>query len=245
MFGGHAWAEILAGKEWIPLDAAIVNAGVADATHLEIIASSLANGPGEMSIGAAQQIFGQVDISILEYETAGKTTVAPADAKPFSVEGNRYVNPWLGIVLTKPADFAFTKLDAIWPDPAIVGLTGPNDEKVTLEEQPVYPWQDAAMTAAERLGGLIPRGKTGTLTIGEGAGGTRRPAAGAVGHVSAQSARVTVTETAGKKVPAIYSADGKKAAAAFGRGAVLLLLRVEGPGAADLLSGLAADLRLE
>ena len=54
MFGGHAWAEVLVGEEWVPLDAAIVNEGPADATHLAIIASSLENGPGELSLGAAQ-----------------------------------------------------------------------------------------------------------------------------------------------------------------------------------------------
>jgi transglutaminase-like putative cysteine protease len=221
MFGGHAWAEILAGKEWIPLDAAIVNAGVADATHLAIIASSLAGGPGEMSLGAAQQIFGQVDISILEYETGGKTTVVPADARPFTAEGNRYVNPWLGIALTKPADFAFSKLDAIWPDPTVVGLTGPDGVKAAIVEMPAYPWQDLEKAAVERLAGVVPGGKVGKLTIGEGPAESR-------------------TTGEGKAVPAIYSSNGKTAAAAFGRGAVLLVLKVEGPGAADLLRRLAS-----
>jgi transglutaminase-like putative cysteine protease len=214
MFGGHAWAEILAGKEWIPLDAAIGNTGVADATHLTIIASSLAGGPGEMSLGAAQQIFGQVDISILEYETGGKTTVVPADAKPFTAEGSRYANPWLGIALTKPTDFAFSKLDAIWPDPTVVGLTGPGGVKAGVEELPAYPWQDLEKAAVERLAGVVPGGKSGKLAIGEG--------------------------PAGKSVPAIYSANGKKAAAAFGQGVVLLVLKVEGPDAAVLLRQLAA-----
>jgi transglutaminase-like putative cysteine protease len=226
MFGGHAWAEILAGKEWIPLDAAIVNAGVADATHLAIIASSLAGGPGEMSLGAAQQIFGQVDISILEYETGGKTTVVPADARPFTAEGNRYVNPWLGIALTKPADFAFSKLDAIWPDPTVVGLTGPDGVKAAIVEMPAYPWQDLEKAAVERLAGVVPGGKSGKLTVGEGPAESR-------------------TTGEGRAVPAIYSSNGKTAAAAFGRGAVLLVLKVEGPGAADLLRRLAGNLRLD
>jgi hypothetical protein len=216
MFGGHAWAEILAGKEWIPLDAAIVNDGVADAAHLAIIASSLANGPGEMSLGPAQQIFGQVDISILEYETGGKRTAVPADAKPFTVEGNRYFNPWLGIALTKPDDFAFAELNAIWPDPTIVGLTGPNGEKAQLAEQPLYPWQEPQKTAAERLARLVAAGKSEALKMGK---------AGAE-----------------QSVPAIYSADGKSAAAAFSRGLGLLVLRVEGANAANLLRTLAQNL---
>ncbi len=219
MFGGHAWTEILAGNEWIPLDAAIVNEGVADAAHLAIITSSLASGPGEMSLGAAQQIFGQVDISILEYESAGKSTAVPADAKPFTVEGNRYVNPWLGLALNKPGDYRFAKLDAVWPDPAIVGLSGPRGEKASLEEQPVFPWQELPKVAVERLAKLLPRGKKGTVTIGE--------------------------DPERKSVPAIHSADGKTAAAAFGRGATLLVLKVEGTGAAGLLRRLAEGIRLD
>jgi transglutaminase-like putative cysteine protease len=216
MFGGHAWAEILAGKTWVPVDAAIVNAGVADATHLAIVSSSLVNGPGEMSLGPAQQIFGQVDISILEYETAGKTMAVPADAKPYTVEGNRYVNPWLGITLTKPGDFAFAKVDAIWPDPTIVGLAGPAGEKVRLEEQAIYPWQEPRRAAAERLARLAPGAKSGVLELGE--------------------------RGAEKSVPAIYAPDGKLAAAAFGRGAELLVLRVDGPDAANILRALAQGL---
>jgi hypothetical protein len=217
MFGGHAWTEILAGNGWIPLDAAIVNEGVADAAHLAIVTSSLAGGPGEMSLGAAQQIFGQVDIGILEYESAGKSTTVPADAKPFTVEGNRYVNPWLGLALTKPGDYRFAKLDAVWPDPAVVGLSGPQGEKASLEELPVYPWQELPKVAVERLAKFLPRGKKGTVALGEGA--------------------------ARKSVPAIHSSDGKTAAAAFGRGAALFMLKAEGAGAADLLRRLAADFR--
>jgi transglutaminase-like putative cysteine protease len=288
MFGGHAWAEVLAGKEWFPVDAAIVNAGGADATHLQIIASSLVNGPGEMGLGAAQQIFGQVDIRILEYDTDKKTIVVPMDAKPYMVEGNRYVNPWLGIELTKPQDFAFAKLDAIWPDPTIVELTGPNGVKARLEEQPVYPWQEPEKAAAERLSKLVPGGRAETLEIGEGPADIGKDTAGSgEGKSSAanepteastaepgraptdtQAARSGITtpgerlvmslrvseaneaipqalENSPRRVPAIYSADGKTAAAAFGRGAVLLVLRVEGPDAADLLRLLAASFRFE
>jgi Transglutaminase-like superfamily len=219
MFGGHAWAEILAGREWIPLDAAIVNEGVADAAHLAIITSSLAGGPGELSVGAAQQIFGQVDIGILEYDSAGKTTAVPPDAKPFMVEGNRYFNPWLGLALTKPGDFRFARLDAVWPDATIVGLSGPNGEKASLEEQPVSPWQEMQKAAEERLARLVSPGKRGTVMVGE--------------------------DPASQSVPAVFATNGKTAAAAFGRGASLFVLKVEGAGAADLLRRLAADIRLD
>ncbi len=221
MFGGHAWAEIFSGREWIPVDAAIVNAGVADATHVRVMASSLAGGPGEMSIGPAQQIFGQVDISILEYDTDKRTTVVPPDAKPYTVEGNRYVNPWLSITLAKPPDFVFAKLDAIWPDPTVVGLMGPNGEKVSLEEQPVYPWESAGRAAAERVRRLVPKPKSGQSSLGE--------------------------RLADRWTEVLRSTDGRTAAAAFARDQAtcdLLVLKVEGPDAERILRQIAESLRL-
>ncbi|OGD22305.1 MAG: hypothetical protein A2W03_09460 [Candidatus Aminicenantes bacterium RBG_16_63_16] len=250
MFGGHAWAEIMAGKECVPLDAAIVNEGVGDAGHLTIVASSLAMGAGEIGIGPAQQIFGQVDIAILEYETAGKTTVVGADARPFLVEGNRYRNPWLGVEIEKPADFAFAKLDAIWPDPTVVGMTGPNGQKAALEEQPFYPWLEMPKAAAERLAKLVPGGKSGTLTVGERPGATKgqgKPDAegsAEMGKNRSKEAEPPTNMKMDKQVPAIYASDGKTAAAAFGRGAVLYVLKAEGPDAPGLLRRLAAGLRL-
>lgn len=231
MFGGHAWTEILAGKEWVPLDAAIVNEGVADAAHLTVITSSLATGAGEMGVGPAQQVFGQVDIRILEYETVGKTTVVPEDASPFVVNGNRYLNSWLGVAFSKPAEFVFSKLDAIWPDPTLVGMTGPDGVKAALEEQAIFPWLDKEEGVAERLAKLVPGGKTGRLAIGEGPKGE---GAGKPGAPSTGS------------VPAIYSRDGKTAAAAFvARGPVLYVLKAEGPDAPALLRRLAPGFNLD
>ncbi len=80
----------MVGEMWIPLDAAIVNEGVADATRFYFVASSLADGWGELALGPAQQVFGQVGIDILEYETAGTTSVVPEGAKSFEIESNRY-----------------------------------------------------------------------------------------------------------------------------------------------------------
>ena len=65
----------------------------------------------------------------------------------------------------------------------------------------------------------MPKGKSGTVTIGEG--------------------------REKRSVPAILSRDGKTAAAGFGRGATLFVLRVEGAGAPDVLRELAAGTRLD
>ncbi len=216
MFGGHAWTEILEGEEWVPLDAAVVNEGAADAARIAFLASSLAEGPGELGLGAVQQVFGQVDIEIQEYEIDGKTFTVPAGAKPFTIEGNRYKNPWLGIELEEPGDFQFTKLDAVWPDPTIVALEGPRGLRVSLEQYEAYPWQDVKKEARKKLATLIPEGRELDFKI---AGGP--PTCG------------------------LADARGLKAALAVCRGIEVFILRAEGPDAPNLLRHLARHLRLE
>ncbi len=250
MFGGHAWTEILAGNEWIPLDAAIVNEGVADAAHLAIITSSLAGGPGEMSLGAAQQIFGQVDIPFWNTSRPENRRRCPRTPSHSRSRETAIVNPWLGVEMTKPGDYCFAKLDAVWPDPTIVGMSGPHGEKAALEEQPVFPWQEMPKVAVERLAKTVPGAKRG-MTIGEGPGAEKRVTPDNKGSAEMGINRTEEVEAQismklmEKQVPAIYSADGKTAAAAFGRGAALFVLKVEGPAPPALLRRLAADIRLD
>jgi transglutaminase-like putative cysteine protease len=216
MFGGHAWIEILAGEDWLPLDAAIVNEGAADAARIAFLSSSLAEGPGELGLGAAQQVFGQVDIEILEYEVDGKTHTVPSGAEPYSVEGNLYENPWLGIALEKPGDFKFTKLDAVWPDRTVVALQGPRGARVSLEQHEVYPWEDVAIGARKKLESLIPGGRDLELKI------------------AGTSARRCLVD-----------AKSKKAALAVWRGSEVLILRVEAADAPSLLRRVAKHLYFE
>jgi hypothetical protein len=216
MFGGHAWTEILAGEEWVPLDAAVVNEGAADAARIAFLVSSLADGPGELGLGAAQQAFGQVDIEILEYETGGKTCAVPVGAEPYSVEGNLYENPWLGIALEKPGDFKFTKLDAVWPDRTVVAFQGPRGARVSLEQHEVYPWEDVAIGARKKLESLIPGGRDLELKI------------------AGTSARRCLVD-----------AESKKAALAVWRGSEVLILRVEAADAPSLLRRVAKHLYFE
>ena len=165
MFGGHAWAEVSIGEQWVPLDAAIVNEGGADATRLALAVSSLAEGPGSLTIGAAQQVFGQVGIEVLEFETDGKTVAVPAGADAFTAEGDVYVNPWLGIRLTKPAGWTFRQLDAIWPNPTLVGLEGPSGESLVLEQHQRYPWEEPTKSAEKMLTEFIPEGQDGNIKM--------------------------------------------------------------------------------
>lgn len=205
MFGGHAWTEVLIGEEWVPLDAAIVNEGAADATRLALAASSLAEGPGSLTIGAAQQVFGQVGIEILEFESAGKTMAVPAGAQAFNAEGEVYVNPWLGIRLTKPAGWTFRRLDAIWPDPTLVGLEGPSGETLVVEQHQRYPWQNPLKSAEKVLTELLPEGRDENIKIGQNDALLRN------------------------------AADGGKAAATLLRGLEIWVLRAEGKDAPAIL----------
>jgi hypothetical protein len=214
IFGGHAWTEIQAGDQWIPLDAAVVNEGTADATRLAVIVSSLADGPGELGFAAAQQVFGQVGMQIMEFEAAGRTTTVPEGSQPYGVQGDSYSNPWLGVRLKKPSDFSFARLDAVWPDATILGLSGPEGQTVSFEQQAFYPWQDAAGTVREKLAAFVPGAEMGQSKIGA------------------------------RNYFLVDSADHRKAAAAFVRGIEALVLKVEGKGASSLLRRIVKNISL-
>ena len=209
MFGGHAWAEVKLGDKWVPLDAAVVNAGVADATRISLVASSLAEGIGEMALGAAQQVFGQVAIEILAFETGGEARSVSPGAEPFSIKGDVYENPWLGIRLVKPADFKFGNFEAVWPERTVVGLDGPAGEKCALEEHEFFPWEEPEKAVWAKLERTVPEGKAERLKTGE--------------------AEAFVLE----------SADGRKSAAAFVRGLEAWIIRAEGKDAPAVLRQLA------
>src|SRR5262249_27681691 len=60
MFGGHAWTEVLVGETWVPIDAALVGPGVADAARFVLMASSLRDGVGPFNSGPALQMYGHI-----------------------------------------------------------------------------------------------------------------------------------------------------------------------------------------
>ena len=160
MFGGHAWTEILVGDDWIPVDAAIVAEGVADAARLSFSTASMYEGAGSLS-GAGPQLFGRVDIRILEYAAAdGRKIAVPEGTFPHRVRGDIYENPWLGLTLKKPADFKFAKLDAVWPDPTVVALEGPGGAKAELQQYYLLPWKENDRSASEIIGRLDIRART-------------------------------------------------------------------------------------
>jgi transglutaminase-like putative cysteine protease len=160
MFGGHAWTEIAVGEAWIPLDSAIVAPGVADAARIGMSATSFRQGASSLVGGPARQLFGRTDIRILEFAGPDHKVVAiPPDAAPFTVDGDGYRNPWLGIALAKPEGWKFVKLDAVWPDPAVVGLEGPAGMKAELQEVYLPPWKIGQDAARLNLARVVPGGK--------------------------------------------------------------------------------------
>lgn len=214
MFGGHAWTEVMIGESWVPLDAAVVNEGVADATRISLVASSLAEGIGEISLGAAQQVFGQIGIEILGYETGGKAYSVATGAAPFSITEDRYENPWLGLLVRKPEGFRFGKTDAVWPDRTVVELEGPAGQKVVLEQHEFYPWENPEKAVWERLQTLVAEGKRSLLRLRK--------------------------ETAF----VLASNDAKKAAAAIIRGLEAWIMKAEGKDAPEVLRRMLGSIQV-
>ena len=176
MFGGHAWTEIQIGDSWIPLDAAIVAPAQADAARIGFSAISLYEGAGSLGGGAGQQLFGQIDIRILEYAGAdGEKVGVPDGAASYRTSGDLYENSWLGLAFRKPPAFAFSKLDAVWPDPVLVGLSGPDGAKAELMQSSLLPWKDYDVTASEFIRRLKIEART---EIGQWNGRPRFSAAG-------------------------------------------------------------------
>lgn len=167
IFGGHAWTEVRIGETWLPLDAAVVSPGMADAARVGIASSSLYEGSGSLTGGAASQLLGQVEIRILEYAGEdGKNVTVPEEAKPHTISGDVYRNPWLGLSLAKPRGFSFGKLDAVWPDAGIVEMSGPGGAEASLQEGYFPPWINPDAAAASALVRAVGAGKPQRASVG-------------------------------------------------------------------------------
>jgi transglutaminase-like putative cysteine protease len=145
MWGGHAWAEIQVGDDWVPLDAAMYAPGVADAARFAIV--RLGADGGASAQAKVAQLFGNEKVRVVSYTIDGKKHDVAADAKPYAVDGDTYRNATLGFELRKPAGATFTQLDAMYPDTTIVAVRDVKGTETTVH-------QGAASVADLRDGGL-------------------------------------------------------------------------------------------
>lgn len=138
IWGGHAWTEVYVDGVWVPLDSAVMSSGVADAARLHFGRSNLAGGLAEVSIGG-YQLYGFVDIDVVEYRLDGRTVRIAPDRKLYEVSGNVYLNPGLGLRIAKPSGFEFEALDKTWPDATLLKMTGPEGAAVTVFQDRADP----------------------------------------------------------------------------------------------------------
>src|SRR5207302_6737384 len=75
MFGGHAWTEVLIGDEWVPIDAAIVAEGSADAARFAFAWTALAEGPSSLSNSAGSRLYGAISARVLGVDVRGRGTL--------------------------------------------------------------------------------------------------------------------------------------------------------------------------
>jgi len=153
IWGGHAWVEVLVGNDWIPIGAVAYSPGPADAARFNAFTSSLEEGIST-GIGALAQLYGNVDIQILEYSLKGRRVTVPVDAPPYVTTDNTYRNQWLGLTVVKPDSFRFTRLDAVWPDYTIVAMEGPQHQTVEIQKLPYSPRSGTEPTGYLRQTGI-------------------------------------------------------------------------------------------
>jgi hypothetical protein len=165
MFGGHAWTEVLVGDTWVPIDAALVGPGVADAARIALVASSLRDGAGPLNSGPALQMYGHIGIRVLGYAAeGGQRREVAADAGSYTVAGDVYRNPELGIELAKPAGARFVDLDSVWPETTLVGIAG-DGAKASLESRVRFPWEADEPAAWKRLETVVPGGRRSRVQV--------------------------------------------------------------------------------
>jgi hypothetical protein len=153
IWGGHAWVEMFTGDRWLALDGALMSAGPADAARIAGARTSLAEGAGGVATELTR-LFGINQVTIVEYDVEGVCTKVAEGAPGFTIDGDTYRNPWLGLVWERPAGFRFARTDAVYPDTTVVAVEGPNGQRVCLRQEAAPPKHgDAAVAQVfRRLG---------------------------------------------------------------------------------------------
>lgn len=161
-WGGHAWVEARLDGSWFGLDAAVNGPCLADAARFALARSSLNDGLGEL-LSSGQGLFGNLRVTVLDY-TLKSGTVAVDPASPlYSLEGDLYANPGLGLSVRKPDGFLFEDLDKTWPDPTLLAMRGPGGESVRVIQDAWRPGAAPEESAYRRLEELVPGGRRSRL----------------------------------------------------------------------------------
>ena len=190
IWGGHAWTEVALDGRWVPIDAAAWSPGSADAARIQF-GSYTAEDNLAAANGAGLQMYGNVEVAVLEYTVHGRTVKVPDDARPYTVDGDVYANPWLGVAIRKPTAARFSSLAAAYPDSTLVAVEdGASRVDVAFEGRRVDR-QTAIAHRLEEIGGAgsgaaAARGATASL------GG--RPAWTAAGAATADRIRLVVPD---------------------------------------------------
>lgn len=158
IWGGHAWSEIFVRDRWLPFDAAVIGPGTADAARVHFSSSSLAGGLGEAVMGG-QQLYGFVDIEVLEFRLDGKTHRVPRGQPLCEIDGDAYINPGLGLRIRKPEDFAFDETDRVWPEATLLRLSGPDSTSLRILQLARHPGREESAWADKLLDDAVPGGR--------------------------------------------------------------------------------------
>ena len=130
IWGGHAWVEVLVDNQWLPLDAAAYRPGLADAARIQFGSYTGDNNLAQFVL-AGMQMYGNIEVFVLDYSIDGKTIRVPDSALRYSVEGDEYRSDGLGISIRKPEGFSFAGLEAVYPDNTILRMQRDAD-KITV-----------------------------------------------------------------------------------------------------------------
>jgi hypothetical protein len=150
VWAGHAWVELHLGGTWLPFDSALYRAGPADAARLALARDGLASGLGPLLLGGLQLV-GRISVEIEEATVGGREIRAEPGTPPWSVAGERYRNPGLGLSLALPAGWRVERADALWPESLVVALAGPGGARAELREEETGGVADPWRHARERL----------------------------------------------------------------------------------------------
>jgi len=108
IWGGHAWVEVLVDNQWLPLDAAGYRPGLADAARIQFGSYTAENNLAAFIV-AGSQMYGNVEVEVLEYSVGGKrsrwsVTPLPTQWKVTSTETPAWGSPFANRMASPSVD---------------------------------------------------------------------------------------------------------------------------------------------